>query len=517
LQTSEICAAPLKSRSIKQKRDLLCQAKMKSVVMIAYAFPPEGNAGAYRPLRFVRHLPVLDWQPTIVTVKTDFYERYDPSLLSQVPKEIEVIRVRNPDLWQALLAKRSQRVKTQLSEASPVEAARILRSHQKPTRSRLRELVRSFEARVYHPDIAMGWIRPAVKTTLKICALKRPDMIWATAGPVSSFIVAQHTSHKTGIPYVLDFRDAWTLSFNEFEARQPRWAQRLAYRSMYRSLKDARAVVFRYTTEAECFWRAYPRALDVARVHIIPNGFDGDVEPYQTPAVTDKCRILYTGTLGDYRFDTLLQGLRTFKDESPQLADCLQLHVVGEDNHKLGELAATLDLRGMIRTIGTVGFDEVTQMSRDAHALLVLGRYPTMRGYELFAPAKLFSYLKMGRPIIGVLPEDEAKKILSQVGVTTVADVDSLPEIVTVLRHLLQTWKAGQLASLVPIVDSCRDFSASHQTRLLVTALAGKVADTPFVPGRQTIPPSLRDEIKRRTMEGERLGHQTLRQGLAAH
>jgi len=61
---------------------------MKSVVMIAYNFPPEGNAGTYRPLRFVGHLLSIGWQPTVITLETDFYERYDSSLLSLVPEGI---------------------------------------------------------------------------------------------------------------------------------------------------------------------------------------------------------------------------------------------------------------------------------------------------------------------------------------------------------------------------------------------------------------------------------------------
>jgi len=491
------------------------QSFMKSVLMIAYGFPPEGNAGAYRPLRFVRQLPLFGWDPTVVTLDTESFERFDPTLLGLVPSEVEVIRVRNLDPWQAFQALRGRRLKERLSQASPEIASQIEVAHHTSVRSILRRLVRTAEAWSYHPDLAKGWIRPAVKATLKVCANKRPDVIWATAGPVSSFIAARRASQRTGIPYVLDFRDSWTITFNAFEALQPRWAQRRAYSSMYGLLKDARAVVFRYGTEAECFWRAYPQALDVSRVHIIPNGFDGEIEPYQTPAITDKCRILYTGTLGDYRYDTLLRALRVLKEESPKLAECLQLHFVGEDNDKLAEMATSLALDRMVTRSGSVGFDQVTRLSREAHAFLALGRYPTMRGYELFAPAKLFGYLKMGRPIIGVLPADEANKILRQVGVSTLADVDSVPEIVELLRHLLQSWQGNRLASLVPNYNACSVFSASHQTRQLVTALEGKAAKIPFVPGREKIPPSLREEIHRRTLEAERLADRSLRQGLA--
>src|SRR5437867_547490 len=72
---------------------------MRHVLMIAHDFPPEGKAGSYRPLRFARHLPELDWHPTVVTLDSENYERYDPSLLEQIPADIEIIRVPNRDPW----------------------------------------------------------------------------------------------------------------------------------------------------------------------------------------------------------------------------------------------------------------------------------------------------------------------------------------------------------------------------------------------------------------------------------
>jgi glycosyltransferase involved in cell wall biosynthesis len=488
---------------------------MKSVLMIAYAFAPEGNAGAFRPLRFARHLPSLGWQPTVVTLDTDFFERFDPSLPSLVPTEVKVIRVRNRDFWQAFQASRGRRLKDRISKASPEIASQIELAYHTSVRSMLRKLVRTAEAWSYHPDPAMGWIRPATKATVAAVDGGKVNVIWTTAGPVSSFIAARRASKRTGVPYVLDFRDAWTITFNEFEDRQPHWAKRWAYRSMFRLLNEARAVVFRYMTEAECFWRAYPSALDVNRVHIIPNGFDGDIEAYAATSATDKCRILYTGTLGDYRYDTLLLALRMLKAESPQLAERLELQFVGEDNHNLMEMARSLDLGRMLSRSGAVGFDEANQLAREANALLLLGRYPSMRGYELFAPAKLFGYLKMGRPILGVLPQDEAKNILQQVGVSTLADVESLPDIVRALREIVRAWVDDQLGSLVPDPERCRDFSAVNQTPLLAAALEGKAAVNPFVPGRKKIPPSLREEIQRRALEANRLGYRTMRQDLA--
>ena len=462
--------------------------------MIAYFFPPEGSSGSYRPLRFVRHLPSIGWQPTVITLETDFYERYDPALLALVPKGIEVIRVRNRDPWQAFQSRRGRRTQERILNSSAETAARIQSAHHDPVRSFIRGVVHRLETWCYHPDMSRGWIRPTVKVVCDLARTSSPDIVWATGGPISSFIVAQRVSYRAGIPYVLDFRDALTFTPNKFEERRPEWARRLDRRSMSRLLSGAQAVVFRYNTEAECFFRAYRDALEPSKVHIIPNGFEGEIDEFE-PKNSGKLEILYTGALTDYRYDTLLDAIRFLKQSSPDLTKRLHFHFVGEGTEALDADAAKLGLTDMITISGPISHDSITRLSREAHALLVLGRPPTKRGYELFAGAKLFGYLKAGTPIMGVLPNDETRKILLRVGVTTVADVDSRSEIVTVLRRMLDAWSQGKLSSLLPKPSECEAYSAKRQTQDLVRTLEGTPALEPFVPGSVEVPSSLRREI----------------------
>src|SRR4029078_13637748 len=128
---------------------------MQSVVMIAYFFPPEGNAGAYRPPRFVRHLPSFGWHPMVVTLESDNYERYDTALLKKVPSGTEIIRVSNRDPWPALLEKRSKRAQETVRNGSDETTAQMLLAQHNSFRSGLRKFVRTVEARLYHPDMAM--------------------------------------------------------------------------------------------------------------------------------------------------------------------------------------------------------------------------------------------------------------------------------------------------------------------------------------------------------------------------
>lgn len=462
--------------------------------MIAYGFPPEGNAGAYRPLRFVRQLPDYGWTPTVISAIPSKYERYDPGLHKMIPSHVEVIQVKAGDLWQTFQAWRVRSAQN----ASASTLGRPIRKHENGRKSRfrawLRDRVRAIEASWYRPDMAMPWIASAVDAAVGRCQRSKIDVVWATAGPVSSFVVAQKISAKMGIPYVLDFRDAWTITFNKFEASRPSWAKRRARHMMYQLLNGAQSVIFRYDTEAECFWRAYRGALDVSRIYIIPNGYEAPIEQLKVPT-GENCTILYAGTLTDYRYDTVLAAISLLKKTDPNCAKQLRLRFVGEGTRALAEKALALGLSDIVEGQGPVPYATVAQLQMEAHALLVLGRPATMNGYELFVGAKLFGYLKSGHPIVGVLPQDETTKILRRIGVRTVADVDSVPKILTVLREILHHWSTGTLSSLVPDRKACEMYSSQRQTAVLVQALERVPPDEPFVPGAQTVPPSLRDVI----------------------
>jgi len=120
-----------------------------------------------------------------------------------------------------------------------------------------------------------------------------------------------------------------------------------------RLFERAQAVILRYQTEAECYCRAYKPALDISKIHLIPNGYDGTVEEFSAPR-GDRCTILYTGTLPPYRYDTLLQALHWFKKSEPTLAERLHLLFVGDGMEVVASDAAALGVSDMIEVRGVV-------------------------------------------------------------------------------------------------------------------------------------------------------------------
>lgn len=475
---------------------LINQAAAKSLVMIVYAFPPEGCAGVYRPLRFLRHLSKMGWSTTVISADPYDYERYDPDLLKMVPTETEVVRVRGKDMWQAVQTWRARRIQEKIAAAPADTANEIRASHYSSLRSSIRKTVRTAEAYYYHPDLAKRWIRPAVKATAEVCARRQPDVIWATAAPISAWVVARQVAEQTAVPYVLDLRDPLGLSYYDPEVPQPRWVKRRIRRTMYQLFAGARSVVFLFDTVAETYCRLFSGALDARKIHIIPNGYEGAISEF-APNTENKFTVLYTGTVTSYRYDTLLQALASFKKADPRKATTtLRFRFIGEGMDDLAKQAAMLGLSDIVATSAPTSHAEITRLEREADAFLVLGRLSTIKGHELFAGAKVFSYLKANRPILGVLPQDETRKILKQVGISTIADAGSPADIESTVRRLLDAWSEKTLPLLLPDRAKCEVYSAERQTEALVRALEGLSPAEPFSPGMVDIPPSLQDELK---------------------
>ncbi|MDH4079243.1 MAG: hypothetical protein OEU68_05455 [Nitrospira sp.] len=468
----------------------------KSVVMIAYFFPPEGNAAVYRPLRFLKGLVKEGWHVAVISCEPYRYERYDQALLEQVPLNVQVVRVKGRDPWRAVQSKRGTQTKIKLSNLSTEEARRAVAVHHSPWRSRLREWVRIAETWVYRPDMAMPWIRPAVQASIEVCQSNRPSVIWATIGPLSAGLVAYRTSVATGIPYVLDFRDPWGLEYYPHEIRRPAWAKEIDNRNMCRLFKKAQAVVFMFESVAQAYLRAFPGALERTKIHIIPNGFEGEVESF-VHAPGNRCTVLYAGTLSTYRHDTLLEGLAELKRQDPALAARLRMLFVGEGLQQLAERVADLDLRDMFEIRPPVPSAEVRRLQREAHALLVLGRMPGRAAHDLVAGAKLFGYLQAGRPIIGIVPRDETRRILGQVGSSLTADADSPSEVVTVMKKILEAWSSTTLEQFIPNRASCEAYSSNRQISDLITAVNGASAEKVPTAEVPAMPINLRSEVTR--------------------
>src|SRR4030095_13876877 len=80
--------------SVGRRVSTLGEMLVKRLLLLAYFFPPDGGAGAQRPLKFAKYLPLAGWHVTVLTHGTDEARTrknpFDESLHDEVGEALEV-------------------------------------------------------------------------------------------------------------------------------------------------------------------------------------------------------------------------------------------------------------------------------------------------------------------------------------------------------------------------------------------------------------------------------------------
>lgn len=229
------------------------------VVLVALAFPPSSGSGTYRGLGTANHLAALGWKVTVLTVSESYFDHVtrsrDDSLLGSVDPRVDVVRV----------PMRQQHLVDDLREWGWWRGTfrqvhddwwRLLQRHGFPERY-------------------AGWIPGLVRAAVGVHRRDPVDMVVASGNPWSSFAAAWAFHRLTRVPYVLDYRDAWTLDMVTEQPAVPLdhpaavWERRVVSRA-------ARVV---FVNEALREWHAqrYPDAAE--RMRVVRNGYDPEVTP----------------------------------------------------------------------------------------------------------------------------------------------------------------------------------------------------------------------------------------------
>lgn len=233
----------------------------KTLLMLAYYWPPLGGPGALRPVKFAKYLPRFGITPKIVTRRDISYHSYDPSLAADAAG-IKVTRTESLDPARVLyrLGMRDYRVK---DWHGVVKRA------------------------VNVPDNKLPWAPFAYDAARKMAF----DAILVTAPPFSAFITGYYLARRTGRPFIADFRDAW-LEYPFIRYRGPfqkgfvrLWEAKIVAAAEWITVVDENI--------REALAARYPKHR--GKISVIPNGYDpDDFAPSGRPEVFT---ISYLGTV----------------------------------------------------------------------------------------------------------------------------------------------------------------------------------------------------------------------------
>jgi glycosyltransferase involved in cell wall biosynthesis len=327
------------------------------------------------------HFAEQGWDVTVATVSTDFFDRVtgtrDDSLLAAVHPDVRVERVRLP----------LEHLETDIRRFSSF-------------RTNFPTIHAALYERMSVLDRYSPWVPRLTSQMLRAHRADPFDVVVATGNPWSSFAAAAALHRLTGVPYVLDYRDAWTL--DQFSGQPAFPAGDSAYTWERRLMRRAAAVVF--VNQAQLDWHADRYPTDASRMMVLPNGFDADLVSagtYRAPDPDRPLRFGYVGTLTQhYDNDAFWQGW-TLAQQHPDVAGA-----TADLYGHIGFFAniAAVQARGLPNPDvpraahrGSVPKTALASVYHDLDVLLFL-----VPGSPFVTTGKIYEYMISGKPIVAV-------------------------------------------------------------------------------------------------------------------
>jgi glycosyltransferase involved in cell wall biosynthesis len=441
-----------------QGRTTIEARSKKKVLAISFYFPPANSIASIRLGKFVKYLPQFGWEPVVLTV--DAVRGYSQDLPVET-KEASIFRTPYFALGPAVSYGLTGGRRT-VHEGAPGSSA---------WRRALYGLLRLM-APVYTLPLVrtltlepVGWYRHALRKGLEIMRKERIDVIFSSYGPSVSHFVAARLHRQTGIPWVAEFRDLWSLNYN-LRKVQPFYSFEKKLEKKVMKGSDLLVTVSR--PAAEQLEMLHPK-----KVAIIPNGFDEE-DYAEDVALTPKFTITYTGNIypGKQDATSLLEAIARLKEEGELSADNVEARFFGG-----GTLAGLLPaiksrrLEKIVKICGLVPLKESIRKQKESTVLLFLGW--TDPGGKGFYSGKIFEYLGARRPILAVGRKgDVVDELLRETGAGVVTD--DVNEIKALLREWMEEFK--QSGNIVSHFDP--DSAAVHRyTRKQETAELARLLD----------------------------------------
>lgn len=452
---------------------------MKRLLMLAYFFPPVGgigSAGAQRVLKFAKYLKDAHWQPVIITVKEKSYEPFlsmDRSLLERVPNETLVLRSGVFRGLATLLKLKgtilSGRGRKHVATA-PVSDTHILDG--KPTnKTRYQRMKDAITDLFEIPDEEMGWFLPGVLAGLRAFARYGFDAIYSTGRPWTAHLIGLGLKALTGKPLIVDFRDPWMT--NPFRPEYSSLRTRLETLLERLTIEKADLVISNTSELQEEFIKRFPRQ-PIAKFHTLFNGFDPDDFPLVSSAVrthsVEYMTVTHTGFLYGKRDPrSFLDAIRRAIDVGYVNPDRFRVRFIGAIELPY-DVAAYLSQHGLDKIVSLqphVPYKDSLEFLKQSDLLLLL-----QPGTKTQIPSKVFEYIGVKKPILGISPlEGATANLLRRERLGVIADPDDVQGIAMALRSVFDLWSQRNLSSMMNGSTYQR-----FDVRNITVELAGKIS-----------------------------------------
>lgn len=352
------------------------------VLILAYDFPPFGSVGGLRPYAWYRYLGRHGVEPVVVTRQwSDRYGDHRDYVAPSPTDRVEVERTGHGTLLRTPYA--------------PNLANRLLLEHG-PDRYRT-------PRRVVTGCYEVGqWLAPVgpraglLRAARGYLAEHGADAIVATGEPFVLFRYASELSRAFAIPWIADYRDAWSQDKRRGGAGLGRpW-----HTALERRFTASASVL---TTVSDSVRDVLARLHPGKRIEVLPNGYDPEAMAAADGIEqgTDRFTIAFTGTVyGWHPLESVLRVLQELVREHD--APPLELLMVGVGQRDSIEAMLRARYPGLaphVRFLPRLPNDAMARELARANAFLLFNNYA-------YTGTKIYDYLALGRRILLCYSDD---------------------------------------------------------------------------------------------------------------
>lgn len=458
------------------------------ILLVSYHFPPGQSVGGLRWQQFSRYAAERGWRVDVITLDPDDVARPDASRLQRLPEGTRVWGVPEPTLAVERIEKGAWRLYRWVrawragsgDERKPKVTGKSVRKAELNWLPRSpRDLYRAYNA---WRDHARGgaWARDAADLAL---AVHQPGLhrVVVTCGPPHmEHLAGRIVSRRTGLPWVMDMRDAWScMPRLQSDTASLLWPTLARYHEG-RCVRDADLVVANTEPAREALAEVHPG--EAGKMITVMNGFDDDAPP-DVPDEDGVFRVAFAGTLyldRDPRplFDAVARVAAELELPPERFRLELMGHVKTYDGRQVAEMAREAGVEAFVRLHDPRPRDEALRFLAGADVLVSLPQ-----DLKVAIPSKVFEYMQFpGWILVVARPDSAAGRVLrgTRADVVEPGDSDALARA---LGRRFRAWAAGERPR--PLAEDHPWLSRRAQANRLLDAVEGwmEVGTGPAAPG----------------------------------
>jgi glycosyltransferase involved in cell wall biosynthesis len=263
----------------------------------------------------------------------------------------------------------------------------------------------------------------------------------------------------------------------------PRWRQRLEGGMERAVVSRADRVICNTPAMQRAFLKTYPDA-DPSKFVTITNGYDeADLAPI-TPEPASRFQILYPGVIDNENRNPrgLLQGVRRALDNSWLSERDLLISFLGAGpygaSEPFGRDVKESRLEGSVDvTVDRIPYGKALARMAGADVVVVLSDSladATGDGVQSWTamqvPAKLYEYLRLGRPLLALVSDGAVAELLETTGASVPVSPQDVAEVALALKQLYESRRP--VPTRVPPANAA---ISSYSREQLTVALAAQL------------------------------------------